>query len=405
MLLDQEVKKQEPKGKKIILLLLILSTILLIFVIVAMAALAGKQTKSRTLSINKTNIPIENNILITDESGVNYISINRISKTLGYDYYTGEYKQYNEDNTNTKGYLENKNQIIQFEADTKKIYKINPESRLDFEEYELSNKILKSNNSLYVSLEDVGIALNTTYTYLQNDNKIVLNSVEYLTEGYKTSLTQQTNNQFTAISEEYNNQKAISYGMLVVSNANQRWGVISADDFSTIIGNKYSSLEFVEKAGVFIVSDDGKYGIISKEPNKKPILDLNYEEVKVINNEPLCYEVKKGGKSAIINEKGTPIINDAFDKLGCNFESATEESILIIKDFGKEKVNALVVCKQGKYGLINLDNGSVIFNCLVDKIYSKNENGEKKYYIQLQEKEFTLDAYIESVNTTTVNVG
>lgn len=405
MLLDQEVKKQEPKGKKIVLLLLILSIMLLIFVIVAMAAVGGNKTKPLTLSVNGYNVKIDNDLLIKDENGIDYMSISKISKSIGYDYYTGEYKQYNEDSTNTKGYLENKNQIIQFEADTNKIYKVTPESKLDYEEYDLSNKILKSNNSLYVALPDVNVALNITYGYSKDDNRITLNSVEKLTEGYKTSLSEQTKNQFTAISEEYNNEKAISYGMLIVSNANQRWGVISSSDFSTIIGSKYSSLEFVEKAGVFIAADDGKYGIISKEPNKKPILDLNYEEVKVINNSPLCYEVKKGGKSAIINEKGMPIVNDAFDRLGCNFESATEESVLVIKDFGKEKANALVVCKQGKYGLINLNNGSVIINCSVDKIYSKNESGEKKYYIQLEEKEISLDQYVAYINTTTVNVG
>lgn len=406
MLLDQEVKKQEPKGKKIVLLLLILSIMLLIFAIVAMAALAGKQTKPLTLSVNGTAMSIEDNTLITDENGINYISINKISKVIGYDYYTGEYKQYNEDNTNTKGYLQNENQIIQFEADNKKIYKSGIESKLDYEEYELTNKILNSNGSLYVSLDDVNVALNIAYEYSQKDNKVILNSVENLTEGYKTSLPGQTNNEFTVISEEYSNEKAISYGMLVVSNENQRWGVIDSKNLSTvIIGDKYSTLEFVESAGVFIASDDGKYGIISKEPNVKPILDLNYEEVKVINNSPLCYEVKRGGKSAVINKDGKVIINDTFDSIGCDFESPTEESTLVIKGFGKEKLNLLVVCKQGKYGLVNLGNGETVISCSVDKIYSRNENNEKKYYVQVEEKEITLEQYIEKENTTTVSVG
>ncbi len=404
-LIDQEVKKEEPKGKKIVLFLLIFSILVLIMLIVMMAALAGKQTKDLTLIINGTNITIDNGLLTTDENGVNYISIQKISKTIGYNYLTGEYKQYNEDTTNTKGYLESEDQIIQFEADINKIYKTTPDSNLDYEEYELKNKILKLNNLLYIALDDVNVGLNITYSYSQKDNKILLNTVENLTEGYKTSLAQQTNNLYTAINDSFNNQKAISYDMLVVTNESQKWGVINRSNYSTIIGNKYSSLEFIESADVFIVSDDNKYGVISKEPNQKPIIDLNYEEVSVINNSPLCYQVKLTGKYGVINGEGKPIINNIYDSIGCYTQSTIEESVLVIKDLGKNKTNALVVCKEGKYGLVSLDDGAIIADCILDKIYAKNENGEKKYYIQLQEQQVSLDKYIEYINTTTVNIG
>ncbi len=43
-LLDQEVQKQEPKGKKIVLFLLIISIILLILVI-SMMILIGRKSK------------------------------------------------------------------------------------------------------------------------------------------------------------------------------------------------------------------------------------------------------------------------------------------------------------------------------------------------------------------------
>lgn len=399
-LLDQEVKKEEPKGKKIVLLLLILSIMLLIFAIVAMVALGGNQTKALTLSVDGTNMTVDNDLLIADENGINYISISKISKSIGYDYLTGEYKQYSEDTTNTKCYLQNENQIIQFEADTNKVYKTTPDSDLDYEEYELNNKIIKSNNLLYIALDDVNVGLNITYSYSQNDNKVILNTMENLIEAYKTSLSEE----FT-ISEEFSNKKAILYDMLVVSNESQKWGVINKNDFSTVIGNKYSSVEFVESAGVFIVSDDNKYGVISKETNQKPIINLNYEEVRVINNSPLCYQVKLAGRYGVINEDGKPIINNSYDSMGYNSTNTTEESVLAIKDIGKDKINALVVCKDGKYGLMSLDDGSTIADCILDKVYAKNENGEKKYYIQLKEQEVSLDKYIEYINTTTVDVG
>ena len=37
--------------------------------------------------------------------------------------------------------------------------------------------------------------------------------------------------------------------------------------------------------------------------------------------------------------------------------------------------------------------------------YSRIENGERKYYIELQKQQFSLEEYIDKVNTTVVNVG
>lgn len=404
-LLDQEVKKEELKGKKIVLMLLILSIILLIFAIVAMVALGGKQTKPLTLSVNGNNIKIENDLLITDENGVNYISLPQIAKfQIGYEYIRGGYLEYTE--SETKGYLESTNQIIQFEANNNIIYKTKPDTYVDYEEFKLQNNILQVNNALYIAIDDLNIGLNIVYTYSEKDNKISLNTADNLVKSYQASLTETS--QVKAISDEFNNEKAVCYNMLVVSNENEKWGVVDTN-FSSIITNKYSSIEFIESAGVFIVSDNGKYGVISKEPNKKPILDLNYEEVNIINNSPLFYQVKLAGKYGIINEEGKPVINNIYESMGYNTEATTEQSVLVIKDFGKDKANALVVCNGGKYGLVNLDNGSTIINCILDKIYAKNENGEKKYYIQFQEQEqqqeMELNEYIERINTTNINIG
>ena len=206
-----------------------------------MMALSGKQTKDLSMSINGTNIDIEEGLLTTDDNGVNYISIQKIAKQVGYNYLTGEYRQYNEDTTNTKCYLESANQVIQFEAGDKKIYKIDPTSNLDYEEYELENIILKQNNLLYVALNDLDVAVNVIYTASQADNKIVLNTVETLYTQNKTALPEQTNNALIELSDNFNNKKAIAYDMLVVSNESGKWGVVSAKDLSTIIGNKYSS--------------------------------------------------------------------------------------------------------------------------------------------------------------------
>ena len=399
-LLDQEVKKEEPKGKKIVLLLLILSVVLLIIVIAMMVLLSGNKTNPLTISVNGSNITIENDLL-TDENGISYISIQKIGKQLGYDYLTGEYKTYSEDSTNSKGYLQGENQIIQFEADNKTIYKTYPNSNLDYEEYELNNKIINKNNLLYISIDDTNIGLGIVCTYSQKDNKLTLNTVENLTESYKTSLATSTNNQLVEISSDYNNEKALSYGMLVVANQSKKWGVVDTS-FNTIIGNRYTNMEFIESVGAFIVSDENKYGVISKEANQRPIIDLNYEEINVINNLPTFYQVKLAGKYGVINGQGKAVINNEYDSMGYTSRSTTEESLLTIENYGANKQNLLVVCKNGKYGLVSLDDGKTVSDCTLDKIYAKNENGQRNYYVGIQNQEVSLDRYIEFINTSTV---
>ena len=193
MLLDQEVKKQEqPKGKKIVLFLLILSIILLIIIMAIMATLPKNQTKALTLSVNGSNVNITDDLLVTDDNGNYYISIQRIAKSIGYDYLTGEYKEYSEDSTNSKAYLQNEKQIIQFEVDTNKIYKTEPNSDLDYEEYELTNNIIKIDNLLYISLDDINIGLGVIYSYSQNNNQILLSTIDKTTQDYKTSLATST---------------------------------------------------------------------------------------------------------------------------------------------------------------------------------------------------------------------
>ena len=402
-LLDQEVKKQEPKGKKIVLLLLILSIFALIMVIVMMMALSGKQTKGLTMNVNGVDLAIEEGLFITDENGVDYISIQKIAKSIGYNYLSGEYKQYSEDITNTKCYLENENQIIEFEADNNIINKTTPNSQLDYEEYKIKNNILKKNGLLYISVDDMPIGLNATYQYLQNDNQIMIKTLETLNTEYKVSLPEQTSNAFVGVSDDVNNIKAIAYNMLVVSNESGKWGVVNASNFSTKIGNKYSSMQFIEQQNAFIVSDNNKYGVIDNEG--KIIIDLNYEMINIINNQPLLYEVKISGKSFICNEKGDLLTNNFYDSFGYTSQSTLEESVLVIKGLKNETINALVVVKDKKYGLLNLADGTLIADCILDKVYLKTERGTKTYYVQLQEQEFLLDSYLEYLNTTTVNIG
>lgn len=393
-LLGQEPpKKQKTNGQKIVLMLLITSIVLSIFIIIMIFALQGNKTKTLGLNIDGKDVQITQNMLISDDSGVNYISLQQLSTSIGYNYLRGGYGEYAEDET--KCYLESKNQVIGFEANSNRIYKTTQNSKTDYEYYNLNNKIIQSNGILYIALEDLALGCNVVYTFSNEQYKILINTPENLSKSYTKTFAEKG----LTIDSNIQNQKSIVYNMVVVSNASGKLGVVDTKA-NTIIGQKYTTINFDEFSQRFIVSNNNRYGIVSKEGSV--IAELKYENVRIINYSPLLYEVKQNNKVGVLDEKGNLIIDTVFDKLGFYENSNLVESTLIIDNFSNNQ-DAMVVCNGGKYGLVNLTTGQMILNCELEKIYSRtNDSGIKQHYVQLQNTEIELARYIQDINTTTV---
>lgn len=396
-LLGQDTsKKEQPKGQKIVLMLLITSIVLLILIVVMIFALQGNKEKKLGLVIDNKNIEIGQDMLINDESGVNYISLKQLSKAIGYNYLRGGYGEY-EENKN-KCYLESLesgNQIIGFEAESNKIYKTTQNSETDYEYYYLKNKVIQYNDVLYIALDDLNVGCNVVCSFSNEEYKIIISTPEDLLKSYTTEFTQKG----LTINDEIQNRKTIVYNMIVAANESGKLGVLDTKQ-NTIIGHKYTTMQFDEFSQNFIVSNENKYGIISKEGNI--IAELKYDGIRVINYSPLLYEVKLNSKYGVLDETGKLIVNIEYDKLGFDEKSNLSERTLIIKNLNSNQ-NGIVVCKTAKYGIVNLTTGQMVINCDVDKIYSKtNSSGEEQYYIQLQNTEIDLSKYIEYINTTTV---
>lgn len=393
-LLGQEPqKKQKTNGQKVVLMLLITSIVLSIFIIIMIFALQGNKTKTLGLNIDGKDVQITQNMLISDESGVNYISLQQLSTSIGYNYLRGGYGEYAEDET--KCYLESQSQVIGFEADSNKIYKTAQNSETDYEYYTLNNKIIQSNGILYIALDDLTVGCNLVCTFSNEQYKILINTPEHLSKGYVTTFTEKG----LTIDTDIQNKKAIVYNMVVVSNENGKLGVVDTKA-NTVIGQKYTTMKFDEFSQRFIVSNNNRYGIVSKEGSV--IAELKYENVRIINYSPLLYEVKLNNKVGVLDEKGNLIVNIAFDKLGFSENSNLTEPTLIINNLTNNQ-DAMVVYTEGKYGLVSLTTGQMIVNCELEKIYSRTDNsGLKKYYVQLQNTEIELARYIQDINTTTV---
>ena len=385
--------KQEVKGKKAVLILLIISVILLILILVMIYALKGQTKKTLGLNINGQDVQITENMIISNDQAT-YISLENLSSYLGYDYLRGGYLEYVENEN--KCYLESKEQIIGFEVNSNQIYKTVPNSTTDYQYYKLRNNVVQQNGILYIALEDLNVACNVIYTFDKTIYKIIISDPENLTASYAESFLKAG---FT-IDDNPNNKKTMAYNMVVVSNESNRMGVVDWNA-NSIIGNKYTTMEFNEFAQNFIVSNDNKYGVISKEGKVIQGLDLKYDMVEIINYSPLLYEVKLNNKFGVLDQNGNIIVNVVYDNIGFKSNSNIIESTLIIKNIGGQ--DGIVVCKSGKYGIVSLKTGQMIIDCNVDKIYSKTSiGGEKVYFIELQNTEIELARYIEHIRATTV---
>ena len=397
-ILQQEVNKNNNENnskKKKILNLLIICVVLLVLAIIGRTIIKSQPVKKElTIEVDGQNVPIEQNLLINSE-GKQYISLEKISKYINYSYTRGGYLEYAENDN--KCYLEGTNQIIGFEADSKKIYKTNKNSQTDYMYFSLKNNILKNDNQLYISLDDLNVGLNVVYSFIEEDNIISIETCEYIIDKNQEAFAEKS---FSISKSDFKNNKAICYGLLVVTE--QPKGEVGVIDFNMInlIGCKYSTIEFDEYSQNFIASKDGKYGIISKEGN--PVVELIYDGIEIINYSPLLYKVKNNNQYGVIDKNGKQIVNIDYKDIG--IKNQTDGGKIIIIEDAVDDEDVIVVSKDGKYGLVDLKTQREIVDCVIDNIYYTKEDDNKQYYVQINNQEAKLDEYINYVKTLIVNL-
>ena len=442
---DQE-KIKSKKLMKIIIIALILVFLLSMGVLGAIFYLKNKELKFY-MDGSKTSFQDD---LFIFENGKVYVSIKDIAGKIGYSINNGEYKHpYSEDTS--KCYLDNGYETVSYTQDSDSIYKVLIENQkneeLEYEYYTIDEPVKLINNKLYVSSEGLEKGCNISFSYTENNNTIKLYTLSYLTEFYSGKITEAAANERNA---SYTNKKAILYGLMIVKDANGRYGVNSLKN-ETIIGEKYKSIKFKESSQEFIVeTTDGKFGIITDEGatkiepeydsiktmdkerglyvvsnnkkygvinnNGKRVIFSEYDQIGIdqtqfpgddIENPYLLYNkyvpVKKDGKWGILDLNGNTVIPIEFDSLGCTQNTSNDslaQNLLIVPEY-----EAIVVCKDKMYGLYNT-SGKELIQALVTDMYTITSGGEKKYYLTYQGMKIDILDYllnvgkIEPVNKT-----
>lgn len=392
---EQKKKNEKSSAQKLVLTLLIVSIVLCVIIGLAIAFLSIQTpTSDYSITINKEKADLG---ILKGEDQKNYISLRKLSEALTYSYYNGEYGV--EGENRDKGYIANKTNITQFYANSNKIFKTEQNATTDYAYYELTNNIIANEDNLYICVDDIPKALNLVTQYSAKSNQLAIQTPEYI----KTTKAKDFEESGIKISENDKNLKAMAYNYLVI-NKNDATGVINLQG-QEIIGNKYASLEFCEYTNDFIASNkNNKFGVIKADGTAK--INLQYDSIEILNYEPLLYKVGKSGKFGIVKEDGTVLNNIIYSSIGYpKNENQGTDYTLIIPKLNENLPESIVVCENGKYGLIDLETGKSIIDCDLKGIYSGTTEEKTYYIIETQQgNRMFLENYINEINKITVTV-
>lgn len=186
----------------------------------------------------------------------------------------------------------------------------------------------------------------------------------------------------------YSEIKQIADDLFIVSNANS---TSSASTTSTSTTSTSSSAS----------SNTKKYGLVNH--NGDVILPVQYDKIGIdiskytnndLDNEYILFDslipVESNNVWGFVNLNGKIVIKLAYNSVGYD-ESNPNSNVVIIPE-----LNALVVKKDGKYGLITKTGGTLVKNVLT-RIYKTDENGQEEYSALYNNKKYNVIKDIESL--------
>lgn len=432
-----EDQLKAKKWMKIIGVILVLLLLVCIGLIVLMYYIQASQLKI-TLD-GKANTKLQDILKIEGEEV--YVPIRAFASYVGYESYSGDYKQYAEDNT--KCYVQSANEIASFTMNSDKIYKLLT-SGSDYEYFTINEPVKMIDGVLYTTMEGAEKAFNLSFGYNKKQNQITIYTLPYLVNHYAAQFK---NSAIAGDAANFSNQKALLYNMIIVKNADNYYGVYDLSG-KEILGTKYASIEFIEStrefivttaerkmgimsydattkirpeydeikqidkdAGLYLVTNNKKQGVINNSGST--IIYLDYDQIGIdsskynsnnIKNQYLLYDkcipVKRNNQWGIFDKTGRQILPVEYEELGCSAGSATSSggsgnqvvnanNVLLIPEY-----EGIVVKKGGLYGIVNSE-GKELIPIALQSVYSTTSAGEETYYMIYQNNTMNVINYIK----------
>ena len=230
-------------------------------------------------------------------------------------------------------------------------------------------------------------------------------------------------------------------------------GIISADGSTIVKPTEYDDISNLDQENkLYLVEKDGKYGVI--DGNGETIVYPEYDSIGIQNTDDFehenirnfsllfdkCIPVSSNGKMGIIDINGDEKLKCVNEGLGyvsgvaslttnssnkntntntsntSNNSSSntssnnTSNSVSTLNDYDnvltipeRVGIQGIVVNFDGHYGLYDAKAGRLIIPAVCSKIYSKTKNGNTTYYLEYNEQEIELEAYLEQEGLKSVN--
>lgn len=438
---DSMQMQKEQKNKNLIKGLIIAIVIVLLAVIAIGISIYYISIKSFKFYLDGAKINSKDTFLI-QENGDIYVSILDFANLVGYEYKNGEYKyQYSE--TTDRCYISNGSETATYIADSNIIYKLvldtaEATNESNYEYYQIDEPVKIINGKLYTTIDGISKGCNVSISYNSENNKITTYTLPYLVNAYQTGVED------SAIGEKeenFSNQKAILYDLLIVKNSSNLYGVNTLTG-NVIIGKKYKSITFLEgtqeflvqtqenkygiisktgiteiepeyasikqiepEEGLYLVSNNGKYGVVNRDG--EVVIYLEYEEIGIdetkfsvdkIENKYILYDecipVKRNGKWGLLDKNGNKVLDIQYDGFGCTSKIPTGgNSLLLVPQY-----KAIVVKKDSGYGLFS-SSGDELIPAVVDttNMYSVITSGEIYYYLTYRGETMEIIGYLKDV--------
>ncbi len=437
-LIEESFVNKEEKKKKTLTKIILISIVLIIIIIISIIAyLMYLQSTVLKLTIDGQANEQLKQLLVFEEDGTIYAPIKEIASFFGYESYNGEYNDKSE--IQSKCYVQNENEVANFELGENKIYKLDlTKNTNDYEYLYIKQKVKSIGGVLYTTTEGIEKAFNISFQYDKDANAITIFTMPYLNQYYSKIILDYG---YTSLSDELINQKAVLNDKLIVQQNNNHYGVINSNG-NIVIEPKYDSITYLSNTGDFLVQTNQKVGILAS--NGKTKVGIMYDNIELMDSDSGLYVVKKDDKYGVININGDTKIYIENDEIGLDTSRFVQNNIknkyiladnlipvkkdnywalynkngkqlteykyddlgyivssnknainlLVIPDY-----NVLVACKDEKYTLINSE-GIELFPTVADDIYMTMSGGEKHYYIGVNDQSMDAIEYLNKNGIT-----
>ncbi|MCI8443890.1 MAG: hypothetical protein HFJ37_01730 [Clostridia bacterium] len=438
-LMEESFQNKEEKKKKRTSTIILGAIIFLVIAIVALTAyLLYIQSSTLRLALNGQQNEKLKQILILEKDGTVYIPIKEVAGYFGYESYSGEYTNRSEDPS--KCYVQNEKEVANFTLGSNKVYKLDLSNSSENYEYIYAKKPVKAiNGVLYATSEIIEKAFNLSFQYNQEKNRINIYTMPYLIQVYTKKALDYG---YTQISDVFANQKTILQDMIVVKKSDTQYGVIDTEG-NVILEPKYNNITYLPNVGDFLVENNKKVGILSK--NKETKVQIMYDSIELMDYDAGLYVAKKDNKYGVLDFRGNVKIYIENDEVGMDISNFTQNNIknkyilagnLIpvrkgklwglfdkngrqVVDFqydslgyiassNKDALNLLVIpdynvmvaCKDDKYTLLSSTGKELFIAPVADDIYMTISGEQKHYYITANNGKMDAEEYLDNIGVS-----